>query len=164
MEEMIKRRFKKNSTLPFPEVVIIDGGKGHLKIVSNIMNKLSLNNIFLLAIAKGNNRNDGNEKFYINSNQFIELDRNDPLRFFIQNLRDEAHRFAIGVHRNKRNKNLFFNPLDEINGIGQKRKQNLLNYFGSAKAVKKASLTDLLKVPNLNKKTAQTIYNFFNDS
>ena len=90
--------------------------------------------------------------------------KNDPLRFFIQNLRDEAHRFAIGVHRNKRNKNLFFNPLDEINGIGQKRKQNLLNYFGSAKAVKKASLTDLLKVPNLNKKTAQTIYNFFNDS
>ena len=101
MEEMIKRRFKKNSNLPFPEVVIIDGGKGHLKIVSNIMNKLSLNNIFLLAIAKGNNRNDGIEKFYINLNQFIELDRNDPLRFFIQNLRDEAHRFAIGVHRNK---------------------------------------------------------------
>ena len=86
------------------------------------MNKLSLNNIFLLAIAKGNNRNDGNEKFYINLNEFIELEINDPLRFFIQNLRDEAHRFAIGVHRNKRNKNLFVNPLDEINGIGQKRK------------------------------------------
>ncbi len=164
MEKMIERRFKKNSTLVFPEVVIIDGGKGHLKIVSEILEKLSLNNIFLLAIAKGNKRNDGNEKFYINLNEFIELDKYDPLRFFIQNLRDEAHRFAIGVHRNKRNKSLFVNPLDEINGIGQKRKQNLLNYFGSAKAVKKASLTDLMKVPNLNKKTAQTIYNFFNDS
>ena len=164
MEEIVSRRFKKKNNLTFPEVVIIDGGKGHLKAVSKIIKNLSLKNIFLLAVAKGKDRNDGKENFYVDENKSVEIDKNDPLRFFIQNLRDEAHRFAIGVHRNKRKKNMFLSPLDEINGVGLKRKQSLLNYFGSAKAVKKASLNDLLKVPNLNKKTANVIYNFFNDS
>ena len=164
MEEMIKRRFQSKTNIEFPEVIIIDGGKGHLSVVSKIIEKLEIKNLFILAVAKGKKRNAGEEKFFIEKNLNINLEKNHPLRFFIQNLRDEAHRFAIGSHRSKRKKSLFLNPLDEISGIGKKRKQNLLNHFGSAKAVKKASLNDLLQVPNLNKKTAETVYNFFNDS
>ena len=164
MEQMINRRFQSKTNTDFPQAIIIDGGKGHLKVVLNVIESLKIENVFVLAVAKGRKRNSGEENFFIENNKNIELEKNDPLRFFIQNLRDEAHRFAIGSHRNKRKKNLFLNPLDEINGIGKKRKQNLLNYFGSAKAVKAASLNDLLQVPNLNKKTAELVYNFFNDS
>ena len=164
MEEMIKRRFQSKTNTIFPEVIIIDGGKGHLGIVLNVIKSLGIKNLFVLAVAKGQKRNSGEESFFAEGNLKIDLEKSHPLRFFIQNLRDEAHRFAIGSHRSKRNKNLFLNSLDEINGIGKKRKQNLLNYFGSAKAVKKASLNDLLQVPNVNKKTAETVYNFFNDS
>ena len=92
------------------------------------------------------------------------LNKNDPIRFFLQNLRDEAHRFAIGYHRSKRTKALFKNPVDEIQGIGKIRKKNLLNYFGSSHGIKKASIEDLQKVPNINKKTAEIIFNFFNGS
>ena len=164
MEEMIKRRFQSKTNTIFPEMIIIDGGKGHLSIVSKAIESLGIKNLFILAVAKGKLRNSGEENFFVENNLKIDIEKSDPLRFFIQNLRDEAHRFAIGSHRIKRKKNLFLNSLDEINGIGQKRKQNLLNYFGSAKAVKKASFNDLLQVPNLNKKTAETVYNFFNDS
>ena len=164
MEDMISRRFQSKNNIDFPQVIIIDGGKGHLNIVSNVLKDLSINDVFVIAVAKGRDRNSGNESFFVNNNKNVYLDKNDPLRFFIQNLRDEAHRFAIGTHRNKRTKNLFENPLDEIESIGKKRKQNLLNHFGSAKAIKKASLNDLLKVPNLNKKIAEKVYNFFNDS
>ena len=164
MEQMILRRFTSKNNTEFPEAIIIDGGKGHLNAVLKIMKNLSLENIFVLAIAKGKERNSGNETFFIKDNVQIELGKNDPLRFFLQNLRDEAHRFAIDTHRYKRKKSLFLNPLDEIRGIGKKRKQNLLEFFGSAKAVKKASLNDLQKVPNLSKKTAEIVFNFFNDS
>ncbi len=164
MENMISRRLQSKNNTDFPQVIIIDGGKGHLKIITNLIKNLSLKNIFLIAVAKGKDRNLGKESFFVNNNVQVNIDFNDPLRFFIQNLRDEAHRFAIDTHRNKRVKQLFSSPLDEIQGIGVKRKQNLLNYFGSAKAVKKASLNDLLKVPKLNKKIAELVYNFFNDS
>ena len=164
MEEMIKRRFQSKTNTIFPEMIIIDGGKGHLSIVSKAIESLGIKNLFILAVAKGKLRNSGEENFFVENNLKIDIKKSDPLRFFIQNLRDEAHRFAIGSHRVKRKKNLFLNSLDEINGIGKKRKQNLLNYFGSAKAVKKATLNDLLLVPNVNKKTAETVYNFFNDS
>ena len=94
----------------------------------------------------------------------MNLDINDPLRFFLQNLRDEAHRFAIGYHRKKRAKSFLKNPIDEIQGIGSVRKKSLLNYFGSSNGIKKASIQDLKKVPNINQKIAEVIFNFFNDS
>ena len=120
MEQMINRRFQSKTNTDFPQAIIIDGGKGHLKVVLNVIESLKIENVFVLAVAKGRKRNSGEENFFIENNKNIELEKNDPLRFFIQNLRDEAHRFAIGSHRNKRKKNLFLNPLDEINGIGKK--------------------------------------------
>ncbi len=164
MENMISRRFQSKNNINFPQVIIIDGGVGHLNVVLNVLKKLSINNVYVIAIAKGKERNSGKETIFANSKTNINLEKNDPTRFFLQNLRDEAHRFAIGAHRNKRTKTLFSSPLDEIESIGKKRKKNLLDHFGSAKAVRKASLNDLLKVPDLNKKIAEKVYNFFNDS
>ena len=164
MENMISRRFQSKNNINFPQVIIIDGGVGHLNVVLNVLKKLSINNVYVIAIAKGKERNSGKETIFDNSKTNINLEKNDPTRFFLQNLRDEAHRFAIGAHRNKRTKALFASPLDEIESIGKKRKKNLLDHFGSAKAVRKASLNDLLKVPDLNKKIAEKVYNFFNDS
>tara|TARA_B100000131_G_scaffold266765_1_gene264803 strand:+ start:2375 stop:4237 length:1863 start_codon:yes stop_codon:yes gene_type:complete len=164
MENMISRRFQSKNNINFPQVIIIDGGVGHLNVVLNVLKKLSINNVYVIAIAKGKERNSGKETIFANSKTNINLEKNDPTRFFLQNLRDEAHRFAIGAHRNKRTKALFASPLDEIESIGKKRKKNLLDHFGSAKAVRKASLNDLLKVPDLNKKIAEKVYNFFNDS
>ena len=164
MENMISRRFQSKNNINFPQVIIIDGGVGHLNVVLNVLKKLSIKNVYVIAIAKGKERNSGKETIFANSKTNINLEKNDPTRFFLQNLRDEAHRFAIGAHRNKRTKALFASPLDEIESIGKKRKKNLLDHFGSAKAVRKASLNDLLKVPDLNKKIAEKVYNFFNDS
>ena len=142
----------------------IDGGKGHLRKVQETLNKIKNHKIFVLAVSKGRDRNSGNENFYYGKNKELFLNKNDPIRFFLQNLRDEAHRFAIGYHRSKRTKALFKNPVDEIQGIGKIRKRNLLNYFGSSNGIKKASIEDLEKVPNINKKTAEIIFNFFNGS
>ena len=164
MENMISRRFQSKNNINFPQVIIIDGGVGHLNVVLNVLKKLSIKNVYVIAIAKGKERTSGKETIFANSKTSINLEKNDPTRFFLQNLRDEAHRFAIGAHRNKRTKALFASPLDEIESIGKKRKKNLLDHFGSAKAVRKASLNDLLKVPDLNKKIAEKVYNFFNDS
>ena len=164
MEEVLTRRFKSKNLLQNPDLIVIDGGKGHLKKINKIMHDLNLNNVFVLAIAKGKDRNSGNEKFFYSDNKELNLDSNDPMRFFLQNLRDEAHRFAIGFHRDKRTKSLLKNPIDEIPNIGKVRKKSLLNYFGSANAVKKATIEDLCKIPNINQKTAEIIFNFFNDS
>ena len=164
MEEVITRRFKNNNTLQLPDLIIIDGGKGHLKKVQKTLYSLKKDNIFVLAISKGKKRNSGKENFYYKMNQQLNLDINDPLRFFLQNLRDEAHRFAIGYHRKKRSKSFLKNPIDEIQGIGSVRKKSLLNYFGSSNGIKKASIQDLKKVPNINQKIAEVIFNFFNDS
>ena len=107
MEEVLTRRFKSKNMLQNPDLIIIDGGKGHLKKINNLILELNLNNVFVLAIAKGQKRNSGNEKFFYSDNKELKLDFNDPIRFFLQNLRDEAHRFAIGFHRDKRTKSLF---------------------------------------------------------
>ena len=164
MEEVITRRFKNNTTIQPPDLVLIDGGKGHLRKVQDTLNQIKNHKIFVLAVSKGRDRNSGNENFYYGDNKELFLNKNDPIRFFLQNLRDEAHRFAIGYHRSKRTKALFKNPVDEIQGIGKIRKRNLLNYFGSSNGIKKASIEDLEKVPNINKKTAEIIFNFFNGS
>ena len=115
-----------------------------------------------MAISKGIKRDAGRENFYTKNSDSFRFNKDDPTLFFLQKLRDEVHRYAIAGHRIKSKKNIFKNPLDEIDGIGVNRKKSLLEEFGSAKAVGTASISDLLKVEGINKSTAQKIFNFFN--
>ncbi len=118
----------------------------------------------LAAIAKGPDRNAGRETFFVEGRELFRLPPRDPALFFIQRLRDEAHRFAIGTHRARRKKEFVKSPLDEIPGIGPSRKRALLLAFGSAKAVARAGLADLEKTPGLNAATAKLVYDFFRDT
>jgi excinuclease ABC subunit C len=147
----------------FPNLIIIDGGKGQLNMAKKALDKANINKLEIIGISKGENRNDGNEIIHLLNGEKIILKRNDPALFYIQRLRDEAHRFAIGSHRKKRDKNIKYNPLDEIPGIGQKRKKELLNAFGSAKGVRKAKINELAEVDGISKYLAQNIYNWFNE-
>jgi excinuclease ABC subunit C len=162
MEEVIKRRFKGKNIINFPDLVIIDGGKGHLNTVLSVLKKIKVKNVEVLAISKGIKRDAGRENFYTKNIYNFKFDKDDPTLFFLQNLRDEVHRYAIAGHRLKSKKTLFKNPLDEITGIGANRKKSLLEEFGSAKAVGSASIDDLMKVEGINKSTAKNIFNFFN--
>ena len=162
MEEVLKRRFLGKNSSNFPDLIIIDGGKGHLNIALSVLNNLKIENVEVIAISKGIKRDSGRENFYTKNIEKLSFDKNDPTLFFLQKLRDEVHRFAIAGHRLKNRKIIFKNPLDEIEGIGSKRKRSLLNEFGSAKAVKTASLKDLSKVEGINDSIAKKIFNFFN--
>mgnify|MGYP003343160832 FL=1 len=162
MEEVLKRRFLGKNSSNFPDLIIIDGGKGHLNKALSVLNNLKIENVEVIAISKGIKRDSGRENFYTKNIEKLSFDKNDPTLFFLQKLRDEVHRFAIAGHRLKNRKIIFKNPLDEIEGIGSKRKRALLNEFGSAKAVKTASLKDLSKVEGINDSIARKIFNFFN--
>ncbi len=162
MEEVLKRRFLGKNSSNFPDLIIIDGGKGHLNTALSVLNNLKIENVEVIAISKGIKRDSGRENFYTKNIEKLSFDKNDPTLFFLQKLRDEVHRFAIAGHRLKNRKIIFKNPLDEIEGIGSKRKRALLNEFGSAKAVKTASLKDLSKVDGINDSIAKKIFNFFN--
>ena len=162
MEEVLKRRFLGKNSSNFPDLIIIDGGKGHLNTAFSVLNNLKIENVEVIAISKGIKRDSGRENFYTKNIEKLSFDKNDPTLFFLQKLRDEVHRFAIAGHRLKSRKIIFKNPLDEIEGIGSKRKRALLNEFGSAKAVKTASLKDLSKVEGINDSIAKRIFNFFN--
>jgi len=162
MEEVLKRRFLGKNSSNFPDLIIIDGGKGHLNTALSVLNNLKIENVEVIAISKGIKRDSGRENFYTKNIEKLSFDKNDPTLFFLQKLRDEVHRFAIAGHRLKNRKIIFKNPLDEIEGIGSKRKKALLNEFGSAKAVKTASLKDLSKVEGINDSIAKKIFNFFN--
>ena len=162
MEEVLKRRFLGKNSSNFPDLIIIDGGKGHLNTALSVLNNLKIENVEVIAISKGIKRDSGRENFYTKNIEKLSFDKNDPTLFFLQKLRDEVHRFAIAGHRLKNRKIIFKNPLDEIEGIGSKRKRALLNEFGSAKAVKTASLKDLSKVEGINDSIARKIFNFFN--
>jgi len=162
MEEVLKRRFMGKNSSNFPDLIIIDGGKGHLNTALSVLNNLKIENVEVIAISKGIKRDSGRENFYTKNIEKLSFDKNDPTLFFLQKLRDEVHRFAIAGHRLKNRKIIFKNPLDEIEGIGSKRKRALLNEFGSAKAVKTASLKDLSKVEGINDSIAKRIFNFFN--
>ncbi len=162
MEEVIKRRFRGKKINNFPDLLIIDGGKGHLNTVISVLKNLKIDNVEVLAISKGINRDVGREKFHTEKLNNFKFNKDDPTLFFLQNLRDEVHRYAIAGHRLKRKKTLFKNPLDEIEGIGIKRKKSLLDEFGSAKAVENTSLENLLKVDGINRSMAKKIFNFFN--
>ena len=162
MKEVIERRFTGKASSSYPDLIIVDGGKGHLNTVLSVLQKFKIYDIEVLAVSKGIKRDAGRENFYTRYKDKILFDKDDTILFFLQKLRDEVHRYAITGHRLKSKKRMFQNPLDEIEGIGAKRKKSLLDEFGSAKAVGKASLKDLLKVEGVNKSIAQKIFNFFN--
>ena len=167
MREVLNRRFKKavqekDNYLTFPDLVLIDGGKGQYSSARETINELGLHDIPIIAIAKGKFRNSGNETFFHNGKKFKFL-KNDPTLFFLQRLRDEAHRFAISAHRAKRKKNISRSLLDQIQGVGSGRKRALLNHFGSARAVESASLEEIKTVEGVEEKVAKKIYNFFHE-
>jgi|TARA_S200000501_G_scaffold289368_1_gene274198 excinuclease ABC subunit C len=167
MREVLSRRFKravqeKDNYLTFPDLVLVDGGKGQYSVARESLNELGLHDIPLIAIAKGKFRNSGNETFFHNGKEF-KFSRNDPTLFFLQRIRDESHRFAISAHRAKRKRGISKSLLDQIEGIGSIRKRALLNHFGSARSVESASLDEIKSVEGVEEKVAKKIYNFFHE-
>ena len=166
LKEVFERRFskivksKKQTDVVVPDLVIIDGGKGQYSVGRKMLDELGFHDIPIIAIAKGKNRNKGDETFF-HKTSAIKLSKRESLLFFLQRLRDEAHRFAVSSHRMKRKKNLTKSLLDQINGIGRTRKRALLNYFGSAKAVESASFDDLKEVEGIETSVAKKIHDFF---
>jgi excinuclease ABC subunit C len=147
-----------------PDLVLIDGGLGQLSVAREVLARFGLHDIALIGVAKGPDRDAGREHFHIPGHERpMMLEAKDPVLYFVQRLRDEAHRFAIGTHRAKRAKALGVNPLDEIAGIGQSRKRALLTHFGSAKAVSRAGIEDLKAVGGISADMARKIYDFFHE-
>ncbi len=168
MREVLTRRFsrakKEDPTRvhgQWPDLILIDGGVGQLNIALEVLKKLKIEDIAVVAIAKGPNRNAGREKIFMADREPIVLPLRDPVLFFLQRLRDEAHRFAIGFHRQKRSKSVFKSRLDGVPGIGPKRKKALLHHFGSAASVENAGLADLEAVEGVSKEIAKKIYDWF---
>ena len=146
----------------WPDLVLIDGGKGQLSIAMEVFADLGVEDVCLAAIAKGPDRDAGRERFFMPGKEPFTLEPTSPVMYYLQRLRDEAHRFAIGSHRARRTKAISKNPLDEITGIGAARKKSLLLHFGSAKGVSRAGLTDLENVSGISSAMAQKIYDHFN--
>ncbi len=165
LKEVISRRFSKikpNHEDELPDLIIIDGGKGHYNVARKILDELGHFNLNMIAIAKGKRRSQGDETFYYN-NKKIKIN-NNVLLFFLQRLRDEAHRFAIFSHRINRKNSFSQSALDKIEGVGKKRKKLLLNHFGSARLIESASIEDIKKVHGISDLVANKVYNFFNKS
>ena len=146
---------------PWPDLVLIDGGAGQLSAARGVLAALGIEDVPLVGVAKGVDRDAGREEFHVPGKSPFRLPPRDPVLYFIQRLRDEAHRFAIGAHRAKRKKAMSANPLDEIAGIGAARKRALLRHFGTAKAVAKAGVEDLIEVDGISESVAQRVYNHF---
>ena len=167
MNEVIKRRFgrllknKDSDESKYPNIILIDGGKGQFSSTEKALKELGINDVTIISIAKGEKRNAGKEKLYTSRKDPYLLKPNDPTLYYLQRLRDEAHRFAIGTHRAKRNKTIKKNPLDEIPGIGLKRKKALLNFFGSARSVGQAKVDELMAVDGISQNTANSIFQWF---
>ena len=167
LKEILTRRFKraileKGNFLTLPDLVLIDGGKGQYSVAKEVLNEFGLYDLPMIAIAKGKERNKGNETFFYEGKSY-KFEKNDPTLFFMQRLRDEAHRFAITSHRAKRAKGIRKSMLDQIEGIGFIRKRALLNHFGSARAVESASFDEIKSVEGVEEKVAKKIYNFFHE-
>jgi excinuclease ABC subunit C len=158
LREVITRRCSKllKDNTKTPDLMLIDGGKGQLSVVTKVMQGLSLD-IPVVAIAKGPDRNSGREFFYLTSGEEMTLDRNDPLMKYLQILRDEAHRFAITTHRNKRTRAIMVSSLDHIKGVGKTRKRALLHHFGSVEAIRSATVEDICKVYGVSRELAKEI-------
>lgn len=171
MKEVLTRRFARllkedpdRKSGNWPDLVLIDGGAGQVSAVAEIMQELGIDDVPFIGVAKGTERDAGKEEFHRpGQRQPFALRFNDPVLYFVQRLRDEAHRFAIGTHRAKRAKAQFANPLDEVAGVGPSRKRALLTHFGSAKAVTRAALADLRAVEGISEGLAQKIYDHFHD-
>lgn len=147
----------------WPDLVLIDGGRGQLSAAHEVLDELGITGLPVIGISKGPDRDAGRERFYRQGQPPILLEPRDPVLYFVQRLRDEAHRFAIGSHRARRKKAIGVSPLDEVPGVGPSRKRALLKHFGSAKAVSRAGLSDLQAVDGISAATAQTIYDFFHE-
>lgn len=160
MRQVLRRRLQ-HQDWPYPDAILVDGGKGQISAVQEILNELNLK-ITIVGIAKGEKRNDGHERFYVNDDTEMVLEDQSPLRYFLQRLRDEAHRFAITTHKKKRD-TADVSRLDDIPGIGPGRKKNLIQHFGSVKSLASASTDDLQLVKGISPTLAKTIWQFFND-
>jgi excinuclease ABC subunit C len=153
-----------SSDMPsWPDLVLVDGGRGQLDAARGVLAELGVEGVPLVGIAKGPDRDAGRETFFVPGKEPFKLAPRDPALYFIQRLRDEAHRFAIGTHRAKRRKEFTKSPLDEISGVGPSRKRALLLHFGTAKAIARASLDDLAKTPGVNMATAKAVYDHFHE-
>jgi excinuclease ABC subunit C len=146
-----------------PDLVLIDGGQGQLNVACEVFAALGVSGVKLVAIAKGPDRDAGRERFFMPGRESFQLEFKSPVLFYLQRLRDEAHRFAIGTHRTKRAQTITSSPLDEVEGIGPSRKRALLNHFGSGRAVTKAGLSDIESVKGISKALARKIYDHFHD-
>ena len=146
-----------------PDLILIDGGQGQFDAAQGVLTELGVTGLAVAAIAKGPDRNAGRESFFMAGLEPFKLSPRDPALYFVQRLRDEAHRFAIGTHRARRKKEFTKSPLDEIQGVGPARKRALLHAFGTAKAISRAALSDFAKVPGINAATARLVYDFFHE-
>ncbi len=170
MKEVLTRRFERllkedpgRTSGVWPDLLLIDGGAGQVSAVGEILAELGVDDVPFIGIAKGIDRDAGKEEFHRLGEAPFALQRNDPVLYFVQRLRDEAHRWAIGAHRAKRSKSVGATPLDEVPGIGAMRKRALLAHFGSAKAVARAALPDLMAVDGISATMAETVYGFFHE-
>ena len=174
MKEMLTRRFSRllkehgddreaneNDAALWPDLLLIDGGAGQLSAVQAVLAELGVHDLEVVGVAKGPDRDAGREHFFVSGKPSFMLEARDPVLYYVQRLRDEAHRFAIGTHRAKRSKAIGVNPLDEISGIGAKRKKALLQSFGSAKAVARSNVSDLAAVEGVSSALAQMIFDHF---
>ena len=170
MKEVLTRRFKRllkedpdRQNGMWPDLLLIDGGAGQVSAVDEIMQDMGVEDIPMVGVAKGVDRDAGKEEFYRPDARPFALRHNDPVLYFVQRLRDEAHRFAIGTHRAKRAKAVGATPLDDVPGVGAARKRALLAHFGSAKAVTRANLADLKAVDGVSNALAEKIYDYFHE-
>ena len=171
MKEVMTRRFKRllkedpdRTSGMWPDLLLIDGGAGQVSSVREIMEALGVGDVPMVGVAKGEDRDAGKEVFYRTGKPIFALRHNDPVLYFIQRMRDEVHRFAIGTHRAKRSKAIGATPLDEVPGVGAARKRALLAHFGSAKAVARANLADFKAVEGVSANMAQKIYDYFHEN
>ncbi|MGA7383799.1 MAG: helix-hairpin-helix domain-containing protein, partial [Methylocella sp.] len=182
MREVLRRRFarltKEDSAVPGdpgtmgdgkaafpdrPDLILIDGGQGQFDAAQGVLMELGVIGVVVAAIAKGPDRNAGRESLFMAGLEPFKLSPRDPALYFVQRLRDEAHRFAIGTHRAHRKKEFTKSPLDEIHGVGPARKRALLHAFGTAKAISRAALSDFARIPGINAATARLVYDFFHE-
>jgi excinuclease ABC subunit C len=168
MKAMLSRRFARleredpdRSEGDWPDLVLIDGGRGQLSAVNAALEELGVDNVSVIGVSKGFDRDAGRETFHLPSGRELHLPPNAPVLFYLQRLRDEAHRFAIGAHRAKRSKAIAANPLDDVPGIGPARKKALLMHFGTSRAVRGATLEDLENAPGISKAMAKAIHDHF---
>ncbi len=168
MREVLTRRFARaikedpdRDRGTWPDLVLIDGGQGQLSATLRVLADLGIDDLPVVGVAKGPDRNAGRERFFREGLEPLSLEPKDPVLYYLQRLRDEAHRFAIGAHRQRRAQAITGSPLDEIAGIGAKRKKALLHHFGSARGVAGAGLTDLERVEGISKTVAKKVYDHF---